>query len=124
MTIRLRIDTWSRETRCLRSPQPNDRRKRTASSRANFRNESFAFFAKSLQTVRLNNFPMQIFHKLEDVPANFGPTLLTVGNFDGVHRAHTHVLDELARRAKQQNAKAMAVTFEPHPMRICGPIPD
>jgi len=35
---------------------------------------------------------MQIFHKLEDIPASFGPTLLSVGNFDGVHRAHTRVL--------------------------------
>lgn len=69
----------------------------------------------------VEDFRMQIFHKLEDVPANFGPTLLTVGNFDGVHRAHTHVLDELVRRAQQQNVKAMAVTFEPHPMRILRP---
>jgi riboflavin kinase/FMN adenylyltransferase len=64
---------------------------------------------------------MQIFHKLEDVPASFAPTLLTLGNFDGVHRAHTHMLQELVKRAKQQNAKAMAVTFEPHPMRILRP---
>ncbi len=35
---------------------------------------------------------MQVFHKLEDVPAGFGPTLVSIGNFDGVHRAHTHVL--------------------------------
>ena len=35
---------------------------------------------------------MQVFHKLEDIPADFGPTLVSVGNFDGVHRAHRHVL--------------------------------
>ncbi len=64
---------------------------------------------------------MQIFHKLEDVPASFAPTLLTLGNFDGVHRSHTHMLQELVKRAKQQNAKAVAVTFEPHPMRILRP---
>jgi len=64
---------------------------------------------------------MQIFHKLDDVPAGFGPTLVTVGNFDGVHRAHAHVLHEIVARARQQGAKAVAVTFEPHPARILRP---
>jgi riboflavin kinase/FMN adenylyltransferase len=64
---------------------------------------------------------MQIFHKLEDVPANFGPALVSVGNFDGVHRAHAHVLREIVSRARASGAKAIAVTFEPHPTRILRP---
>jgi riboflavin kinase/FMN adenylyltransferase len=64
---------------------------------------------------------MQVFHKLEDVPADFGPTLVSVGNFDGVHRAHAHVLQEIVTRARQQGARAVAVTFEPHPTRILRP---
>src|SRR5713101_5300375 len=64
---------------------------------------------------------MQVFRKLEDTPADFGPTVLSVGNFDGVHRAHVHVINEMVRRAQQQHAKSMAVTFEPHPMRILRP---
>src|SRR5580704_9883850 len=64
---------------------------------------------------------MQVFHKLEDVPADFGPTLLSVGNFDGVHRAHTRVLANIVARAREQGRKSMAVTFEPHPMRILRP---
>ena len=64
---------------------------------------------------------MQVFHKLADVPAAFGPTLVSIGNFDGVHRAHSHVLREIVSRARQQGAKAMAVTFEPHPVRILRP---
>jgi len=64
---------------------------------------------------------MQVFHKLEDIPADFRPTVLSVGNFDGVHRAHIHVINEMVRRAQQQHAKSMAVTFEPHPMRILRP---
>ena len=64
---------------------------------------------------------MQILHKLADVPADFGPTIVSVGNFDGVHRAHAHVLREIVDRARQQNAKAVAITFEPHPMRILRP---
>lgn len=65
---------------------------------------------------------MQVFHKLEDVPADFGPTLVSVGNFDGVHRAHTHVLSEIVRRAKVSGqVRTLAVTFEPHPIRILRP---
>src|SRR6202162_1442428 len=64
---------------------------------------------------------MQVFHKLEDVPAGFGPTVVTVGNFDGVHRAHSHVLKDIVRRAREQGFKAVAVTFEPHPVRILRP---
>ena len=64
---------------------------------------------------------MIIFHKLEEIPADFGPAVVTVGNFDGVHRAHAAVLGEIARRAREQSAKSMAVTFEPHPARILRP---
>ncbi len=46
---------------------------------------------------------------------------LSVGNFDGVHRAHAHVLQEIVTRARQQGARAVAVTFEPHPARILRP---
>ena len=64
---------------------------------------------------------MQVFHNLNEVPADFGPTLLSVGNFDGVHRAHRAVLEDILTRAPQQGAKAVAVTFEPHPIRILRP---
>jgi riboflavin kinase/FMN adenylyltransferase len=64
---------------------------------------------------------MLVFRKLDDVLADFGPTLVSVGNFDGVHRAHAHVLREIVSRARDISAKAVAVTFEPHPARILHP---
>ncbi|MGH9517194.1 MAG: bifunctional riboflavin kinase/FAD synthetase [Terriglobales bacterium] len=64
---------------------------------------------------------MHIYYKLEDVPANFGPSLVSVGNFDGVHRAHLRVLQEIVARSAQKHARSVAVTFEPHPMRILRP---
>ena len=64
---------------------------------------------------------MLVFHKLEDVPTDFGPTFVSAGNFDGVHRAHAHVLREIASRANENSAKAVAITFEPHPTRILKP---
>ena len=64
---------------------------------------------------------MLTFHKLDEVPPDFGPTIVSVGNFDGVHRAHRHVLDQISQRAKTANAKSVAVTFDPHPTRILRP---
>jgi riboflavin kinase/FMN adenylyltransferase len=64
---------------------------------------------------------MQIFHKLEDVPAGWGSTVVSVGNFDGVHRAHQLVLGKVVERARTLGAKSIAVTFEPHPTRILRP---
>jgi riboflavin kinase / FMN adenylyltransferase len=64
---------------------------------------------------------MRIFRKLGDVPADFGPTILTVGNFDGLHRGHVEVIRNIVQRARELGAKAMAVSFEPHPVRILRP---
>jgi riboflavin kinase / FMN adenylyltransferase len=61
------------------------------------------------------------FHKSEDVPVDYGPTFVSVGNFDGVHRAHAKVLGEIVSRARGGGGKAVAVTFEPHPTRILKP---
>lgn len=64
---------------------------------------------------------MQVFHKLDEVSTAFGPALVSVGNFDGVHRAHAHVLREIVSRARTSGDQAVAVTFEPHPTRILRP---
>jgi riboflavin kinase/FMN adenylyltransferase len=64
---------------------------------------------------------MRTFHKFDDIPRDFGPALVSVGNFDGVHRAHRHVVDEIVRRAKAGSAQSVVVTFEPHPSRILRP---
>ena len=65
--------------------------------------------------------PMQVFHTLEEIPADFGPCIVSVGNFDGVHRAHQTVLRDIAARAREKQARSVAVTFEPHPARILRP---
>lgn len=64
---------------------------------------------------------MQIFFKLDEIPASFGPTVVSVGNFDGVHRAHARVLREIVLRAREHSGKAVTITFEPHPTRILRP---
>ncbi len=64
---------------------------------------------------------MQVFRELEDVPVQLGPTVVSVGNFDGVHVAHQAVVRHMVARAHAIGGKAVVVTFEPHPLRILRP---
>jgi riboflavin kinase/FMN adenylyltransferase len=64
---------------------------------------------------------MRVFRSLEEVPGDFGPAITTVGNFDGVHCGHQEVLREVVRRARETASLAIAVTFEPHPLRVLRP---
>src|ERR1700723_2139281 len=64
---------------------------------------------------------MKVFHQLDDIPRDFGPAIVSVGNFDGVHRAHRHVIDEIVRRSKAADGQSVVVTFDPHPSRILRP---
>lgn len=50
-----------------------------------------------------------------------GGRVVTVGTFDGVHRGHHAVLEEIARRAAASGRQAMLVTFEPHPLDVVNP---
>jgi len=64
---------------------------------------------------------MKTYYKLEDVPPSTSATVVSVGNFDGVHRAHQHVIGEIVRRARELRATSVVVTFSPHPLRILRP---
>ncbi|HJY88388.1 MAG TPA: riboflavin biosynthesis protein RibF [Candidatus Acidoferrales bacterium] len=64
---------------------------------------------------------MRIFRAVEEIPTDLGPTVISVGNFDGVHCGHKQVLKEVVQRARAIGAKAVGVTFDPHPVRILRP---
>lgn len=64
---------------------------------------------------------MRIFCSLDQIPNDLGPTIVTVGNFDGVHLAHQHVLQQVVQRARSSGSQAIVVTFDPHPLRILRP---
>ena len=64
---------------------------------------------------------MQIFRQLAEVPPDYGPTIATIGNFDGVHRGHQWVIAEVVARARALGAKSIAITFDPHPVRVLRP---
>ena len=51
---------------------------------------------------------MEIFRSLDQIPADFGPTVASIGNFDGVHRGHQWLLAEIQNSAKELAAKSVA----------------
>lgn len=64
---------------------------------------------------------MEIFRSLDAVPPLLSRTVLAIGNFDGVHRGHQAILCEVRERAANFGAKSVAVTFDPHPVRVLRP---
>jgi len=54
------------------------------------------------------------------IPTDRG-TVVTVGTFDGVHRGHWAVLEEIRERARAADRRSVLVTFDPHPLRIVRP---
>jgi riboflavin kinase/FMN adenylyltransferase len=64
---------------------------------------------------------MRIYRSLGEVPADFGPSALTIGNFDGVHMGHRRILRRLVAIARERGWKPSVLTFDPHPTRVVAP---
>jgi len=64
---------------------------------------------------------MKIYRHLSEIPADFGPSVATIGNFDGVHRGHRWVISEVVERARALGIRSVAITFDPHPARVLRP---
>ncbi|MGF1648074.1 MAG: bifunctional riboflavin kinase/FAD synthetase [Kineosporiaceae bacterium] len=64
---------------------------------------------------------MQRWFGLDRVPGDVGPTVVTLGNFDGVHRGHVAVLRRVVAEARRRGAASLAVTFDPHPIQVLYP---
>src|SRR5581483_2648432 len=64
---------------------------------------------------------MKVYRSVAEVPADFGPSALTIGNFDGVHYGHRQILKRLVQLANEHHWKASALTFDPHPACVVAP---
>ena len=64
---------------------------------------------------------VQRWDDVEQVPPEFGPSVVTLGNFDGVHLGHRSVLGDVVGRARVRGVSAVAVTFDPHPLQVLYP---
>jgi riboflavin kinase / FMN adenylyltransferase len=65
---------------------------------------------------------VRIWRSLDEVPPDLGRTVVTIGNFDGVHLGHQHVISRAREVAKEVGAeRVVAVTFDPHPIAVLRP---
>ncbi|MCZ4518523.1 bifunctional riboflavin kinase/FAD synthetase [Rhodococcus ruber] len=64
---------------------------------------------------------MQRWRGLDDVPADWGRCVLTIGVFDGVHRGHAQLIGRAVAAAKKRGVPSVLMTFDPHPMEVVRP---
>jgi riboflavin kinase/FMN adenylyltransferase len=64
---------------------------------------------------------ISVFKSVAEIPAGFGPSVASIGNFDGVHLGHQQILSAVAREAREQGVRAVAITFDPHPEQFLRP---
>jgi len=70
---------------------------------------------------RCNGGPVKVIHGLEGVDPPLAGSVLAVGNFDGVHRAHQQLLAQAGLFAANTGGPVVVLTFEPHPLTIVTP---
>ncbi len=64
---------------------------------------------------------MQRWHGLDDVPAQWGRSVVTIGEFDGVHRGHQRIVARAVEMAGELGLPVVVVTFDPHPDEVIRP---
>ena len=64
---------------------------------------------------------MEIYRDLKEIRAPFSRAHVTIGNFDGVHLGHQKLFDHVVTRARQDRGISVAITFDPHPLKVLSP---
>jgi len=64
---------------------------------------------------------MSIVYNLNTLPHTITNSVVTIGNFDGVHWAHQKIFKKVIERARDLHGTSVAITFEPHPIKVMSP---
>jgi len=64
---------------------------------------------------------LRFFTAIADIPADFGPSAVTIGKFDGMHSGHRRVIDELRAVAGAEGLVSAVLTFDRHPLAVLRP---
>ena len=61
---------------------------------------------------------MELIENIEKIISPYPNAVISIGNFDGVHIGHQALFSEVIDKANQLNGTSIAMTFEPHPVRV------
>ncbi|MFE5858232.1 bifunctional riboflavin kinase/FAD synthetase [Streptomyces sp. NPDC056500] len=64
---------------------------------------------------------MQRWRGLEDIPEDWGRSVVTIGSYDGVHGGHQVIIGRAVERARELSLPSVVVTFDPHPSEVVRP---
>jgi riboflavin kinase / FMN adenylyltransferase len=64
---------------------------------------------------------VQRWRGLEDIPQDWGRSVVTIGSYDGVHRGHQLIIGRAVERASELGIPSVVVTFDPHPSEVVRP---
>lgn len=64
---------------------------------------------------------MDVIIGLEAFKKNYPETVLTIGNYDGVHLGHQKILAQVIQKAKEIQGTSIVMTFDPHPVKVLAP---
>ena len=64
---------------------------------------------------------MDVIRGLERIPTKYECSVVTIGNFDGIHLAHQGLLRKVVTEAADRKCRGVVLTFEPHPQKVLHP---
>ena len=63
---------------------------------------------------------MELIENIDQIDRPFNKAVITIGNFDGVHKGHQALFHQVMEKADEIGGTSIAITFEPHPLRALG----
>jgi riboflavin kinase/FMN adenylyltransferase len=64
---------------------------------------------------------MEVIRGLDRIPLQYDCSVVTIGNFDGIHLAHQGLLNKVVEEARKRHCSGVVLTFEPHPQKVLHP---
>ena len=78
----------------------------------------FMSFVKIIVPIEKVN--MELIENIDQIDSPFKNAVITIGNFDGVHKGHQSLIRQVIKKAEQINGTSIAMTFDPHPLKALG----
>src|SRR3984885_8562236 len=64
---------------------------------------------------------MKVFRSPSEIPETFRPSVVAIGNFDGVHGGHRQIMRRVVALARERGYTPTILTFDPHPAQVLAP---